>query len=76
MPKVISYETLNDILVLKLRTDFGHFGSSLCMYSRHLLGEDLDSLQLKELQQLELQLEGSLKHIKSRKVNFCIVYNT
>ncbi|KAL6656925.1 hypothetical protein ACP70R_004705 [Stipagrostis hirtigluma subsp. patula] len=34
---------------------------------RQLLGEQLDSLNLKELQQLEQQLESSLKHIRSRK---------
>ena len=34
---------------------------------KHLMREDLDSLNLKELQQLEQQLESSLKHIRSRK---------
>lgn len=34
---------------------------------KHLMGEDLDSLNLKELEQLEQQLESSLKHIRSRK---------
>ncbi|KAF2921118.1 hypothetical protein DAI22_07g006200 [Oryza sativa Japonica Group] len=34
---------------------------------KHLMGEDLESLNLKELQQLEQQLESSLKHIISRK---------
>ncbi|KAL6841972.1 hypothetical protein ACP4OV_028484 [Aristida adscensionis] len=34
---------------------------------RQLLGEQLDSLNIKELQQLEQQLESSLKHIRSRK---------
>nr|AYF60172.1 MADS-box protein VRN-P1 [Agropyron cristatum] len=34
---------------------------------KHLKGEDLESLNLKELQQLEQQLESSLKHIRSRK---------
>ncbi|KAM0843715.1 hypothetical protein ACQ4PT_057522 [Festuca glaucescens] len=34
---------------------------------KHLMGEDLDCLNLKELQQLEQQLESSLKHIRSRK---------
>ncbi|OAY81168.1 MADS-box transcription factor 14 [Ananas comosus] len=34
---------------------------------RHLMGEQLESLNLKELQQLEQQLESSLKHIRSRK---------
>lgn len=31
------------------------------------MGEDLESLNLKELQQLEQQLESSLKHIRARK---------
>nr|ABS83560.1 APETALA1-like protein [Alpinia oblongifolia] len=34
---------------------------------RHLMGEQLESLNLKELQQLEHQLEISLKHVRSRK---------
>nr|ACT68283.1 MADS box protein 1 [Lolium perenne] len=34
---------------------------------KHLMGEDLESLNLKELQQLEQQLESSLKHIRARK---------
>ncbi|ONM28049.1 Agamous-like MADS-box protein AGL8 [Zea mays] len=34
---------------------------------KHLMGEDLESLNPKELQQLEQQLESSLKHIRSRK---------
>nr|WQI83121.1 MADS-box transcription factor [Spirodela polyrhiza] len=34
---------------------------------RHLMGEDLESLKLKDLQQLELQLEAGLKEIRSRK---------
>nr|AAF19048.1 MADS15 protein [Oryza sativa] len=34
---------------------------------KHLMGEDHESLNLKELQQLEQQLESSLKHIISRK---------
>lgn len=33
------------------------------------MGEQLDTLNLKELQHLEQQLENSLKHIRSRKVN-------
>nr|CAN77788.1 hypothetical protein VITISV_023234 [Vitis vinifera] len=35
---------------------------------RHLLGEDLDPLNTKELEQLEHQLEMSLKQIRSTKV--------
>ncbi|XP_031405271.1 agamous-like MADS-box protein MADS2 isoform X3 [Punica granatum] len=34
---------------------------------RNLLGEDLGSLSMKELEQLERQLESSLKHIRSTK---------
>lgn len=32
------------------------------------MGEDLDSLNLKELQSLEHQLDSALKHIRSKKV--------
>lgn len=38
------------------------------MSDRNLLGEDLGSLDGKELENLELQLESSLKHIRSTKV--------
>ncbi|KAJ7978771.1 MADS box transcription factor [Quillaja saponaria] len=34
---------------------------------RHFMGEDLDGLSLKELQNLERQLESALKHVRSRK---------
>ncbi|XP_056170610.1 truncated transcription factor CAULIFLOWER D isoform X2 [Syzygium oleosum] len=34
---------------------------------KNLMGEELDSLSLKELQNLEHQLETALKHIRSRK---------
>nr|BAB70749.1 putative MADS-domain transcription factor MpMADS15 [Magnolia praecocissima] len=34
---------------------------------RHFTGEDLDTLSLKELQQLEHQLDAALKHIRSRR---------
>ncbi|XP_042455419.1 truncated transcription factor CAULIFLOWER A-like [Zingiber officinale] len=34
---------------------------------RHLMGEQLDSLNLKDLQQLENQLDNSLKHIRLRR---------
>lgn len=36
---------------------------------RHYMGEDLDPLSLKDLQNLEQQLDTALKHIRSRKVN-------
>jgi hypothetical protein len=35
---------------------------------RNLLGEDLDSLGIKELESLEKQLDSSLKHIRSTRV--------
>ncbi|KAM0937529.1 putative transcription factor MADS-MIKC family [Dioscorea sansibarensis] len=34
---------------------------------RHLMGEQLETLGIKQLQHLEQQLENSLKHIRSRK---------
>ncbi|KAK1381059.1 Floral homeotic protein APETALA 1 [Heracleum sosnowskyi] len=34
---------------------------------RHYMGEDLNSLSLKELQNLEQQLDTALKHIRSKK---------
>ncbi|KAJ6689883.1 hypothetical protein OIU85_006202 [Salix viminalis] len=34
---------------------------------RHYLGEDLDSVSLKELQNLEQQIDTALKHIRARK---------
>lgn len=37
-------------------------------FVRHLMGEQLESLPLKELQQLEQQLDNSLRRIRSRKV--------
>ncbi|KAK1383500.1 Developmental protein like [Heracleum sosnowskyi] len=40
---------------------------SLQRYQRHLLGEDLAPLTVNELEHLELQLDSSLKHIRSTK---------
>ncbi|KAI3736879.1 hypothetical protein L2E82_26866 [Cichorium intybus] len=34
---------------------------------RHIMGEDLDSLSLKELQNLEQQLDTTMRNIRSRK---------
>ncbi|KAK9926154.1 hypothetical protein M0R45_023399 [Rubus argutus] len=39
---------------------------------RNLLGEDLGPLNTKELEQLEHQLEASLKHIRSTKTQFML----
>lgn len=36
---------------------------------RHFMGEDLESLSVRELQQLEQQLDAALRHVRSRKVN-------
>jgi hypothetical protein len=47
-------------------------GLWLCF--RNYMGEDLDGLSLKELQNLEQQLDSSLKHIRSRKVNEKLCY--
>lgn len=35
------------------------------------MGEGLDILSIKELQNLEQQLDSALKHIRSRKVKSC-----
>jgi len=43
--------------------DFGFVGNY-----RNLLGEDLGSLGIKELEQLEKQLDSSLRHIRSTRV--------
>jgi len=43
--------------------DFGFIGNY-----RNLLGEDLGSLGIKELEQLEKQLDSSLRHIRSTRV--------
>ncbi|XP_073105321.1 MADS-box transcription factor 14 isoform X3 [Elaeis guineensis] len=50
--------------------EFGELKSkveALQKCQRHLMGEQLDSLALKELQQLEQRLESALRHIRSRK---------
>ncbi|KAH0469062.1 hypothetical protein IEQ34_002294 [Dendrobium chrysotoxum] len=48
---------------------------SLQKSQRHLMGEQLDSLSIKELQHLEQQLESSLKHIRSRKEKILLEQN-
>lgn len=45
---------------------------SLERWRRHLLGEDLESLSVKELQQLEQQLEEGLKQVTSKKNQFML----
>ncbi|WVZ56008.1 hypothetical protein U9M48_006596 [Paspalum notatum var. saurae] len=50
-----------DYLKLKTRVEF------LQTTQRNILGEDLGPLSMKELEQLENQIEISLKHIRTRK---------
>ncbi|KAL8117277.1 agamous-like MADS-box protein MADS2 [Apium graveolens] len=45
---------------------------SLQQYQRHLLGEDLGPLNIKDLEHLELQLDESLKHIRSTKTQYML----
>nr|XP_029123683.1 truncated transcription factor CAULIFLOWER A isoform X1 [Elaeis guineensis] len=50
--------------------DYGELRSkveALQKSQRHLMGEQLESLTFKELQQLELHLDGALRHIRSRR---------
>lgn len=52
-----------------------NINSMVYMYCcRHLRGEDLDMLSLKELQSLEQQVDSSLKHIRSKKVRIVYKY--
>ncbi|XP_057961248.1 agamous-like MADS-box protein MADS2 isoform X2 [Malania oleifera] len=53
---------------LKLKAKF----ESLQRSQRNLLGEELGPLTTKELEQLERQLEGSLKQIRSTKTQFML----
>lgn len=39
------------------------------LFGRHLLGDELGPLNIDELEHLELQLDTSLKHIKSTRVS-------
>jgi len=43
-----------------------------CNFNRHLLGEDLGPLSVKELQQLEKQLECALSQARQRKVHISV----
>ncbi|CAD5165631.1 unnamed protein product [Musa acuminata subsp. malaccensis] len=66
---VSSNETQNtyqDYLKLKARVEY------LQHSQKNLLGEDLDDLNTKELDQLEEQIEMSLRHIRSTKTQVII----
>nr|ASZ80025.1 MADS7 [Dendrocalamus latiflorus] len=56
----------NEYLKLKSRVD------NLQRTQRNLLGEDLDSLGIKELENLEKQLDSSLKHIRTTRTQHMV----
>nr|AUO28995.1 AGL6-1 [Cymbidium sinense] len=63
------HETLNWYQELsKLKAKY----ESLQRSQRHLLGEDLDMLSLKELQQLERQLESSLSQARQKRTQLML----
>ncbi|KAE8673525.1 Agamous-like MADS-box protein AGL8-like protein [Hibiscus syriacus] len=39
---------------------------------RHYMGEDLENLSLRELQNLEQQIDSALKHIRSKGISSCL----
>ncbi|XP_009589591.1 agamous-like MADS-box protein MADS2 isoform X2 [Nicotiana tabacum] len=53
---------------LKLKAKY----ESLQRYQRHLLGDELGPLNIDELEHLELQLDTSLKHIKSTRTQLML----
>ncbi|XP_062009754.1 agamous-like MADS-box protein MADS2 isoform X1 [Rosa rugosa] len=65
--KELEQSSYREYLKLKTRCE------SLQRTQRNLLGEDLGPLNTKELEQLERQLESSLKHVRSTKVNLVLV---
>nr|GFC56432.1 developmental protein SEPALLATA 1-like [Tanacetum cinerariifolium] len=46
---------------------------SLQQYQRQVCGEDLEQLSIKELEQLERQLDSTLKQIRSMRVEMSVV---
>jgi len=50
--------------------DYSHFLLDIFMYCRKLLGDELGSCAIDELQQIENQLERGLSKIRARKVQF------
>ncbi|KAK3122238.1 hypothetical protein QOZ80_8BG0666920 [Eleusine coracana subsp. coracana] len=56
----------NEYLKLKARVE------NLQRTQRNLLGEDLDSLGIKDLESLEKQLDSSLKHIRSTRTQHMV----
>nr|AEF59025.1 MADS-1 [Fragaria x ananassa] len=64
--KELEESSYREYLKLKTRCE------SLQQTQRNLLGEDLGPLNTKELEQLERQLESSLKHVRSTKTQHMI----
>ncbi|KAL6135484.1 hypothetical protein ACLB2K_067712 [Fragaria x ananassa] len=64
--KELEQSSYREYLNLKTRCE------SLQQTQRNLLGEDLGPLNTKELEQLERQLESSLKHVRSTKTQHMI----
>ncbi|OVA11003.1 Transcription factor [Macleaya cordata] len=64
--KDVQDETYQDYLKLKSRVEV------LQQNHRNLLGQDLEPLSVKELDQLENQLEVSLKQVRSTKTQFML----
>ncbi|KAH9778268.1 Developmental protein SEPALLATA 1 [Citrus sinensis] len=62
-PPIETQSTYQEYLRLKTAVEL------LQRSQRNLLGEDLDPLSTKELEQLEHQLETSLKHVRSTKLD-------
>ncbi|KAM5581140.1 agamous-like MADS-box protein MADS2 [Rosa sericea] len=64
--KELEQSSYREYLKLKTRCE------SLQRTQRNLLGEDLGPLNTKELEQLERQLESSLKHVRSTKTQYML----
>ena len=65
-------ESIDEFMQESLAVEYGKQRARVeCLMKdqRHLNGEDLDSLKLQDLQNLEKQLEGGLREIRSRKVD-------
>lgn len=66
VPPKQTQDSYHEYLKMKARFEF------LQHSQRNLLGEDLGPLSLKELEQLENQIEISLKHIRSTKTQLML----
>ncbi|XP_010936438.1 agamous-like MADS-box protein MADS2 [Elaeis guineensis] len=66
VPPKETQNSYHEYLKMKARFEFLHHSQ------RNLLGEDLGPLSVKELEQLENQIEISLKHIRSKKTQLML----